>query len=157
METSGSKEATNTVANIGLLLRASGTPGVTALSGKATGFSIRDPELGSQPLVVAAKGERIAISYGLAASTQALSAGSGSTLASNPEYKQAVTALDGTPISGFVNGGAAVALAKNLIPADDAAEFEDAMPYLEKISYLAIGAGSSGDEATAKLIAGLAK
>ncbi|HEY0317217.1 MAG TPA: DUF3352 domain-containing protein [Solirubrobacterales bacterium] len=157
METTSSKEATNTVSNIGLLLRASGTPGVTAISGKATGFSIRDPEPGRQPLVVAAKGNRIAISYGLAASAQALTAGGGSTLASNPEYKEAVAALEGTPISGFVNGPAAVALAKNLIPSDQLAEFEEARPYLDKVGYVAIGAGSSGDEATAKLIVGLAK
>jgi hypothetical protein len=157
METSGSKEATNTVSNIGLLLRASRTPGVTALSGKAVGFSIRDPELGRQPLVVAAEGDRIAISYGLAASAQALSAGSGSTLGSNPEFKEAVAALGGTPISGFVNGPAAVALAGNLIPSGDAAEFEEARPYLEKVGYVAIGAGSSGDEATAKLIVGVGK
>ncbi len=157
METTGSREATNTVSNIGLLLRASGTAGVTALSGKATGFSIRDPELGRQPLVVAARGDRIAISYGLAASAQALSAGGGSTLGDNPEYREAVSALGGTPISGFVNGPAAVALAKNLIPAADAAGFEEAGPYLDKVGYLAIGAGSSGDEATAKLIVGLGK
>jgi uncharacterized protein DUF3352 len=157
MDTTGSEEATNTVSNIGLLLRASGTPGVTAISGKATGFSIRDPELGRQPLVVAAKGNRIAISYGLAASAQALTAGGGSTLASNPQYKEAVAALGGTSITGFVDGPAAVALAKNLIPPADAAEFEEARPYLDKVGYVAIGAGSSGDEATAKLIVGLAE
>jgi hypothetical protein len=155
-ETTGS-EGTNTVANIGTLLRASGTPGVTALSGKATGFSIRNGELGSQPLVVAARGDRVAISYGLAASAQALTAGGGSSLASNPEYREAVAALGGTPISGFVNGPAALALAKSLIPPEAAAEFEAAEPFLEKVKYVAIGSGSSGDLATAKLIVGLAK
>jgi hypothetical protein len=155
-ETTGS-EGANTVANIGTLLRASGTPGVTALSGKASGFSIRNAQLGSQPLVVAAEGDRVAISYGLAASAQALTAGGGSTLASNPEYKEAVAALGGTPISGFVNGPAALALAKGLIPAEAAFEFEAAEPFLEKVSYVAIGSGSSGDLATAKLIVGLAK
>jgi 3-hydroxyisobutyrate dehydrogenase-like beta-hydroxyacid dehydrogenase len=68
-----------------------------------------------------------------------------------------VAALGGTPISGFVNGPAAVALAKNLIPPADAAGFEEVRPYLDKVGYLAIGAGSSGDEATAKLIVGLGK
>ena len=65
LTTENAKEATNTVANIGLLLRATGTPGVTAISGKASGFSVRSAELGAKPLVVAAEGERIAISYGL--------------------------------------------------------------------------------------------
>ena len=35
--------------------------------------------------------------------------------------------------------------------------FDEAKPYLDKIAYLAIGSGSSGDLATAKLIAGLGK
>ncbi len=99
LTTKESKEATNTVSNIGLLLRAAGTPGVTAISGKATGFSVRDPELGRQPLVVAAEGDRIAISYGLAASAQALTAGQSATLAEDPAYKEAVAALGSTPIS----------------------------------------------------------
>ena len=46
LTTKGSKEATNTVSNIGLLLRASGTPGITAIGGKASGFSIRGSDLG---------------------------------------------------------------------------------------------------------------
>ncbi|MBK5219755.1 MAG: DUF3352 domain-containing protein [Thermoleophilia bacterium] len=154
LETTSSKEATNTVSNIGLLLRATGTPGVTAISGKATGFSIRSPELGDQPLVVAAQGEKIAISYGLAASAQALSAGTSATLAENPAFKAAGEALGDVPISGFVAGPAALALIENLIPAEDLAELEEAKPFLDKVGYAAIGAGSSGDLATAKLIVG---
>jgi hypothetical protein len=44
-----------------------------------------------------------------------------------------------------------------LIPADQREGFLEAKPYLEKIAYLAIGAGASGDQATAKLIAGIGK
>jgi hypothetical protein len=157
LTTTDSKEATNTVSNLGLLLRASGTPGVTAISGKATGFSVRSDELGSQPLVVAAQGSRIAISYGLAASAQALSAEGGATLASNPDFKEASESLDGTPISGFIDGPAALALVENVLSPDEAAELEEAKPYLDKITYAAIGAGSSGDLTTAKMIVGLVK
>ncbi|MFN8162802.1 MAG: DUF3352 domain-containing protein [Solirubrobacterales bacterium] len=156
LTTKGSAEASNTVANIGLLLRASGTPGVTALSGKASGFSIRSPELGRQPLVVAAEGSRIAISYGLAASAQALTASPGATLSENPAYKEAVASLGGTPISGFVDGPAALRLASAMIPADDQG-FREIKPYLAKVGYVAIGSGSSGDLATAKLIIGFGK
>lgn len=157
LTTEGSSEATNTVANIGLLLRASGTPGVTALTGKASGFSIRSDDLGPKPLVVAAQGEKIAIGYGLPAATAALAAPSGQTLSDNPAYKEAVSALDGTPITGFVDGPAALQLASALIPADEKEDFDDAKPYLDKIDYVAIGGGSSGDLATAKLIAGIGK
>jgi hypothetical protein len=157
LATKDAKEATNTVSNIGLLLRATGTPGVTAISGKASGFSIRSEDLGPKPLVIAAQGERITIAYGLPAATRALATNSGQTLADSPVYKEAVSALGGTPITAFVAGPAALDLASALIPADEAADFREAKPYLSKIDYLAIGAGASGELATAKLIAGIGK
>ena len=157
LTTKGSSEASNTVSNLGLFLRAAGVSGVTAISGKASGFSIRSDDLGPKPLVIAAKGEKIAIAYGLPAATEALAAGSGQTLADNPTYKEAVSALGGTPISGFVDGPAALTLASALIPADEKDGFGEAKPYLTKIDYLAIGGGSSGELATAKLIAGIGK
>lgn len=157
LTTSNADEASNTVANVGLLLRASGTSGVTAISGNLTGFSVRSEDLGPKPLVVAAKGERIAIAYGLPAANQALAAPAGQTLGDSSTYKEAVSALGSTPITGFVEGPAALQLASALIPADEKADFDEARPYLDKIEYLAIGAGASGDLATAKLIAGIGK
>jgi uncharacterized protein DUF3352 len=156
LETSNAQEAQNTVSNVGLLLRSAGTPGVTAISGQLSGFSVRDrEELGDKPLVVAAKGERIAIAYGLPAATRALAAESGSTLADNPVYEEAAAALGDVPISGFADGPAALQVASSLIEDEDRADFEEAKPYLAKISWLAIGSTSSGDQATAKLIAGI--
>jgi hypothetical protein len=158
LETKGAEEATNTVSNIGLLLRASGTPGVTAISGEASGFSIRNADLGSKPLVIAAQGERIAIAYGPAAAAQALATDTkGGSLADSAAYKEAVSSLGSTPISGFVDGPAALKLASALIPADEKEDFNEAKPYLTKIDYLAIGSGASGELATAKLIAGIGK
>jgi hypothetical protein len=155
LETKGSGEATNTVSNLGLLLRATGTPGVTAIGGKATGFSIRDNEIGPLPIVVAAEGDRIAIAYGLPAATKAL-ATSGETLSDSPAYKKAVAALGSTPITGFVDGPTALHLASALVPPGEEG-FLDAKPYLTKVDYVAIGSGASGDLATAKLIAGIGK
>ena len=157
MTTKDAAEARTTVANVGTLLRATGTPGVTAVTGNLSGFSVRSEDLGPKPLVIAAKGERIAIAYGLPAATQALAAPSGQTLGDSAAYKEAVSALGGTPITGFVDGPAALSLASMLIPADEKAEFEEAKPYLSKIDYLAIGAGSADELATAKLIAGIGK
>lgn len=157
MTTEDAAEARNTVANVGTLLRATGTPGVTAVTGNLSGFSVRSEDLGPKPLVIAAKGERIAIAYGLPAASQALAAPSGQTLGDSATYKEAVSALGGTPITGFVDGPAALSLASMLIPADEKAEFEEAKPYLSKIDYLAIGAGSADELATAKLIAGIGK
>jgi len=153
LATKSAEEATNTVANIGLLLRATRTPGVTAIRGKASGFSVRSADLGSKPLVVAAQGERIAIAYGLPAARQGLAAAA-DALADSATYKEAVSALDGTPISAFVDGPMALKLASALIPPDEE-DFTEAKRYLAKIDYLAIGSGSSGELTTAKLIAGI--
>jgi len=138
------------------LLRAAKVPGITAVSGKASGFSIRNGELGDKSLVVVGKGKRVAIGYGLAQAVAGLNAGSGATLSSTPGYKAAVTALGKTPISGYVDGPAALHLAEALVPRSKK-EFWQAVPYLKKITYIGIGSGTNGELATAKLIAGVGK
>jgi hypothetical protein len=149
-------QAANTVSNIGLLLRAGRVPGVTALGGKATGFTVRGGELGRKPLVVAAKGKRIAIGYGLAETLDGLSQ-SGATLSGSPAFKEAKAALGATPMSGFADGPAALRLVGSLIPAGERAGFAEARPYLRNVSYVAIGGESEGDLAKATLIVGLSK
>lgn len=154
--TSDSNEAAKTVANVGLLLRRTGSPGITAVtSGGASGFSIRSPELGKKPLVAVAKGDRVAIGYGLAPALQGLSA-EGETLSGVASYKAAVSALGDTPISGFVDGPGALGLAEALVPPSETG-FQEAKRYLKSIEYIAIGTGSSDGLATAKLIVGVAE
>lgn len=155
LTTDSASQAKNTVSNIGLFLRASGTPGVTAVNGKASGFSIRSPELGRNPVVVVAKGERIAIGYGLKPALTGLEEAS-ETLADSPAYKEATDALGSTPISVFVDGPAALKLASALIPPDEEG-FKEAKPYLTKVDYLALGSEASDGLATAKLIVGVGK
>lgn len=155
--TSSSDEAAKTVANLGTLLRNTQTPGVTAVtSGGASGFSVRTEELGRKPLVVVAKGDRVAIGYGPVAALEGLNPGSGATLADNGNYKAAVSALGSTPISAFVDGPQALTLAESLVPPSET-EFQDAKPYLKKISYIGIGTGADDELATAKLIVGVEK
>ena len=153
LTTEGS-QVTNTVSNLGLLLRSAGVSGVTALTGKASGFSVRSPDLGDKPVVVAAQGERLAIGYGLPATLTGLAAGSGKTLSDSPTYKTAVSALGDTPIGAFVDGPAALRLADSFVPASDSG-FEEAKRYLKSIEYLALGSAAEGDLTTAKLIVGL--
>jgi hypothetical protein len=155
LSTNGS-QATNTIANLGLLLRNANVAGVTALSGKYSGFSIRSDELGNKPLVVAAKEDRIAIGYGLAPALNGLvtESGKGKTLSENPAYGDAVAALGDTPIAGFADGPAALRLADSLIPSSDEG-FEEAKKYLRNIRFLALGTATQGELATAKLIVGV--
>jgi Protein of unknown function (DUF3352) len=155
LTTDSATQAKNTVSNIGLFLRASGTPGVTAVNGKASGFSIRSPELGRQPVVVVAKGERIAIGYGLESAVAGVSE-SGETLSTSPAYKEAVSALGSTPIAAFIDGPAALKLASALVPPSDEG-FREAKRYLTKVDYVAIGSQASEGLATAKLIVGVGK
>jgi hypothetical protein len=155
--TSNSDEAAKTIANIGVLLRSTQTPGVTAVtSSGASGFSIRSPELGDKPLVVVSKGDRVAIGYGLPPALEGLAAGEGETLSDSSTYKAAVSSLGSTPISAFVDGPAALHLAEALVPPSET-EFQEAKPYLKKVSYIGIGTGTDGDLATAKLIVGVGK
>lgn len=155
LATDSDTQAKNTVANIGLFLRSTGTPGITKITEGASGFSIRSPDLGRQPLVVAAKGSRIAIGYGLAP-TLASFQESGQTLSDLPAYEEAVSALGSTPITAYVDGPSALKLASALIPSDDEG-FNEAKPYLTKVDYLALGSEASGDLAVAKLIVGVGK
>jgi hypothetical protein len=148
--------ATTAIANIVKLLRSAHVEGVTVLGGKYSGFSVRSSELGPKPIVVAARSGRLAIGYGLPATLSGLlsEAGKGKTLSENPAYDEAVSSLGDTPISGFVDGPAALQLADSLIPSSESG-FEEAKPYLKNVSFLAIGAGSEDELATAKLIVGL--
>jgi hypothetical protein len=155
LATEDATQAKNTVSNVGLFLRSTGTPGITAIGSGATGFSIRSPELGRQPVVVAAKGSRIAIGYGLA-TTMASFEEAGQTLSDAPVYKEAVSALGGTPITAFVDGPAALKLASALVPPGDEG-FEEAEQYLAKADYVALGSEASDGLATAKLIVGVGK
>jgi hypothetical protein len=155
LTTKNATQAKNTVANIGLLLRSNHTPGVTAIGGKAVGFSIHNAELGRKPLVVATKGERIAIGYGLPATLEGLGPVS-PTLAENAAFTAAKKALGDTPISGFVDGNAALRLAEGLVSPLDTG-FREAKRYLDKVEYIGFGGGTEGKLATLKLVVGLEK
>jgi hypothetical protein len=154
--TSKSSEAADAVASLGTLLRAARVPGITAVSGKASGFSISSSSLGGKPIVVVAKDDRIAIGYSLAPALAVLNSGSGATLSSTSGYKAAVSALGKTPISAYVDGPATLSLAEALVPRSKT-DFWKAVPYLKKITYIGVGRGASDEVATAKLIAGIGK
>jgi hypothetical protein len=154
--TKDATEAKNMVANIGLLLRATRTPGVTAVNGEVSGFSVRVPDLGPTPLVVGSAGEKIVISYGAKAAAQALRSQT-KTLGTTPGFEAAKSSLGSTPMSAFVDGGPMLKLVESLLSPEEQAEIAEAKPYLEKIDYLGVGAEAEGDTQTAKVIIGLTK
>jgi len=158
LTTEDPQQASNTVSNIGLLLRSAGTAGVTAIGGNTEGFSIRSDDLGDRPIAIATKGDRLAIGYGVAPTLRGLATG-GRTLDQTPDYEDAVAALGETSISGFVDGRAALRLVDSLMRTsadrEDRAEFRRARRYLRSISSVAIGSERSGDLAVARLIVSL--
>jgi len=158
IEAKDADEATNTVSNVGTLLRASGTPGVTALGGDAAGFSIRSSELGAQPLVIAAKGDRLAIGYGTEPTLRVLAAkGGGEELSKTKAYNEALNSLGGTPITGFAAGGPVVRLIEGVVSSDERQELEEARPYLSKIPFLAVGTETKDEVVQSKIVLGVTK
>lgn len=155
LTTKDAEEAENTVANIGLLLRAEGTPGITKISEDGiSGFSIKAEDPGDQPFVLAAKENKIAIAYGPIGAAAVLTAGKSATLADNPAFQQAGDALGDTPLSAFIAGPATMALVDNLISPEEQEDLAEIRPLLDKIEYVALGGGSEGDLATSKLVIG---
>jgi hypothetical protein len=157
IEAKDATEAKDTVSNIGLLLRASHTPGVTAIGGKASGFSVHSAELGSKPIVFAAKGQRLVVGYGLPATLRGLGSASGPTLSGTRPYNEALDALGATPMTGFAAGAPALRLVEGLVSPEKREELAQLRPYLAKIPFLAIGAEKKGDLAQARLILGVTK
>jgi uncharacterized protein DUF3352 len=156
VETTSATEARKMVADVGLILRASGTPGVTAINGNISGFSVRSAKLGPQPLIVGASGEKLVIAYGPKAAANSLRSG-GATLGSSAEFQAGKSALGSTPISAFVKGGPTLKVVETMLSPDQTGKFAKAKPYVEKIAYLAIGSESKGKTSTAKVIVGLQK
>jgi len=156
IETDDPTEARNTVAELGLLLRTTGTEGVTAIHGEVSGFSVRSADLGSQPLIVGAAGEKIVIAYGPKAAARALKANA-KTLGTTADFEAAKATLGSTPISAFISGGPAVKLLDATLNPDARAKFDTARPYLDKITYVAVGSEAKGEATTAKMIIGVQK
>jgi hypothetical protein len=143
-----------------LLDRLSGLALVTGQSGISkssigTGITLRSPEdLGRQPLTITTEGGKIAIGYGEQATEEALSGSTGSTLADDPTFKQAVGALGGNGVSGYVALPGVFQLADSLGALTDP-DYQQARAYLEPLSYLIFGSGKQGDFSTSKVIVGI--
>jgi hypothetical protein len=131
----------------------SGQSGISRAS-VGTGFSVRDADLGRQPLTITTDGKRIAIGYGKQATEQALSAAGGRTLADDPTYKQAVDALGGGGIFGYVSLPKVFQLADALGAIRDPG-YQQVRPYLHRLSYAVLGSGEQGDRSTSKIIVGV--
>jgi hypothetical protein len=151
---SGGSAGKKTVSEIGTFLRTAGVPGVTAISGKVSGFSVRNSDL-DKPVVVLSDGLHIVVSYGAQAAANYFSYDE--ELNENPVFEEATASLDGLPIAGFAQGPEALRLALALVSGDDREDLVKAKPYLSKIDFLALASESTEDLAKAKLVLGVGK
>ena len=156
IETKNGAEAKQLIGGIGLVLQATGTEGVTATNGEITGFSVHSSKLGSQPLIFGTAGEKIVIAYGAKAAARALKS-STKTLGTTADFEAAKGTLGSTPISVFIDGRPGLELLEEALPTEEAEKLATARPYLEKISYAAVGSEKTGQTTTAKVIVGLSK
>jgi hypothetical protein len=148
-----SSSVKNLIGIVSGLATASGQPGISRAQ-VGTGFRVTDPQqIGRQSLTVTSSGAKIVIGYGDQATKQALSSGGG-TLADDPTYKQAVAALGGAGISGFVSLTKVFQLADALGAISDPG-YQQARPYLDGLSYAAFGSAKQGDFSTSKVIVGV--
>lgn len=155
LETKTDLYATTVVGAIGFILRGNGITSFSPIGPEREGLVLRTPELGGKPLAIAARDRRVVVAYGTGAVARALGSGSGRTLADDPTYREAVTALDGAPIAAFLDGPQVLRLVSDFIPDDDRDGFSEAEPYLEAIEYGALTVDSADGLTTAKLIVGI--
>jgi hypothetical protein len=133
------------------LLQLGGTIKPLQLSGGGTGFQMSDPSI-PQPVEIAQQGDKLVIGYG--AGSVAASLSPAQTLGDSPAYTQAHDQISSLGTDLFVDLQPIFALAESSGAKSDPG-FQQAKPYLDALSYVVTGSGSSGDKADFKAVLGL--
>jgi hypothetical protein len=133
------------------LLQLGGTVKPLQLSGGGTGFQLSDQSI-PQPVEIAQQGDKLVIGYGAGSAEASLTPAQ--TLADSPAYTQAHDQISSLGTDLFVNLQPIFALAKASGAKSDPS-FRQAKPYLDALSYVVTGSGSSGDKADFKAVLGL--
>ena len=113
------------------------------------------PEVGlTQPITVLQRDDRIIAGYGGEAINQALTAQGAEPLADSAEFKSATEAMGELGIDAFLSFGPALELAESA-GATEAPGYEQAKPYLDALSFLALATGSEEERGIARFTVGL--
>lgn len=121
------------------------------LSGGGTGFQMSDPSL-PQPVEVAEQGDKIVVGYGAGSAEASLTPAQ--TLSDSPTFSQAHDQISSLGTDLFVDLQPIFALAESSGAKSDPS-YVQAKPYLDALSYVVTGSGSSGDKADFKAVLGL--
>lgn len=136
----------------GLLQLGSGGVKPLHLSGGGTGFQINDPSVAPRPVEIAQQGDKIVIGYGAGSAEASLAPAQ--TLSDSPTYSAAHGQISSLGTDLFVDLKSVFALAESSGSKSDPS-YVQAKPYLDALSYVVTGSGSSGDQAEFKAILGL--
>jgi hypothetical protein len=136
----------------GLLQLGSGGIKPLSLSGGGTGFQINDPTIAPRPVELAQQGDKLVIGYGSGSAEATLTPAQ--TLSDSPTFSAAHDQLSSLGTDLFVDMKSVFALAESSGAKSDPS-YVQAKPYLDALSYLVTGSGSSDDKAEFKAVLGL--
>jgi hypothetical protein len=122
------------------------------LSGGGTGFQIDNPAIAPAPLEIAQQGDKFVIGYGANSAERTLAPAQ--KLSDAPSFAAAQGQVSSLGTDLFLNFPPIFALAGSS-GAKASPGFVQAKPYLDALSYLVTGSGSSGDKAEFKAVLGL--
>jgi Protein of unknown function (DUF3352) len=133
------------------LLQLGGAIKPLKLSGGGTGFQMSDPSI-PKPVEIAQQGDKIVIGYGAGSAEAGLTPAQ--TLSDSPTFTSAHDQISSLGTDLFVELQSIFALAESSGAKSDP-DYQQAKPYLDALSYVVTGSGSSGDKAEFKAVLGL--
>jgi hypothetical protein len=138
------------IERIGALVKKQAS-GATKVSGSGADLTVTDPSL-PEPVRIVARGDKVVIAYGEAATRAALAPAG--KLGDSSAFKQAEGSLGaGVTPSGFVSIPAIVKLAESSTTADPS--FTKARPYLDAFSNIAFGSRRDGADVVSRFVVGV--
>jgi hypothetical protein len=133
------------------LLQLGGAIKPLQLSGGGTGFQLSDPGI-PKPIEIAQQGDKLVIGYGPGSADASLKPAQ--TLSSSPTFTTAHDQISSLGTDLFVDLKSVFALAEASGSKSDPG-YQQAKPYLDGLSYVVTGSGTSGDKTEFKAILGL--
>jgi hypothetical protein len=133
------------------LLQLGGAIKPLQLSGGGTGFQLSDQSL-PKPIEIAQQGDKIVIGYGPGSAEASLAPAQ--TLGDSPTFTTAHDQISSLGTDLFVDLQSVFALAESSGSKSDPS-YQQAKPYLDGLSYVVTGSGTSGDKAELKAVLGL--
>jgi hypothetical protein len=123
-----------------------------SLSGGGTAFQITDPTEVPQPVELAQQGDKLVIGYGANSAEQSLAPAQ--KLSDSPTFSTARGQVADLGMDFFLDLPKVFKLAESIGAKSDPS-YVQAKPYLDALTYLVTGSGTSGDQAELKAVVGL--